>query len=206
MPVTGNVNDFGKEFFQNSWGPDGYYENFSYGVGIDKVCEIALNPFFRHDNTALEIGPGGGVFTERMSGNFKHLTAIDVIPKPAKFSLLENFTYIELYDKNYDCGGVLAESMDFAFSYNCFCHLSNDAIKHYLRSVNRVLRVGGNFVFMVSSYGRDLPASDLGSLLPMGHFCQDERTLALVIGDGWEVMSQNMIPKHRDIIVHLKKI
>lgn len=195
--------DFTKQFFIQSWGEDGYYENFSYGVGIDKVCDLCLYPFININKEVLEIGSGGGVFTNKIFRSVKRLTCLDVIPKPNGFP--DSINYIELGNQDYSCTGVPSNSIDFAFAYNVFCHLSNDAIKQYLVSVNRVLRQGGDFVFMLSAYGRtsDQP---LGTLLPMGHFVQDERTLPLVIVEGWEVVSENMIPEHRDIIVHLKKV
>lgn len=198
MSLTGNV-DFTKDFFIQSW-PGGYYENFSYGVGIEKVCKFCLYPFVNSTVRVLEIGSGGGVFTQRIWSKAGALTCIDVIPKPDHFS--PYVEYIELDNQDYNCTGVKDESIDFTFSYNTFCHFSNDAIRQYLKSVHRVLRPGGDFVFMLSAYGH---GQELGILLPMGHFSQDERTLPLVIGEGWEIISPSMIPEHRDIIVHLKK-
>lgn len=193
--------DYDKQFFIDSWGKDGYYENFSYGVGIDKVCEVCLYPFINSTVRVLEIGSGGGVFTERTWPKVGSLTCIDVIPKPDHFP--DNVLYVELDNQDYNCSYIPDNSIDFCFCYNVFCHLSNNAIKQYLESVREVLRPGGDFVFMLSTYGRD--RNDLGELLPMGHFSQDERTLPLVIGEGWEVVSENMIPEHRDIIVHLRR-
>ena len=189
--------DFTKEFFVRTWGKDGYYENFSYGVGIDKVFEVCVKPFIYGGKRVLEIGSGGGVFTQRIRPSLCGLTCIDVIPKP---ETVDCCLYIELDNQDYKCTGVKSNDYDFAFSYNVFCHLSNDAIREYLRSVQRVLVKGGDFVFMLSRYG-----GEIGTLLPMGHFAQDERTLPLVIGEGWEVISPDMIPEHRDIIIHLKK-
>src|SRR5688572_5875873 len=142
--------DFSKQFFTQSWGPDGYYENFSYGVGIDKVCEVALYPFINTITRVLEIGSGGGVFTKRIIPRVDDLICIDVIPKP---QALNGVQYIELGNQDYYCTGVNDDSIEFAFSYNCFCHLSNEAIREYLKSVNRVLRKGKSFVFMLSRYG-----------------------------------------------------
>lgn len=196
-------NDYTKDFFIQSWGPSGYYENFSYGVGIETVCKVCLYPFVDSTVRVLEIGSGGGVFTERIWSKAGSLTCIDVIPMPDHF--MPSVKYIELVNQDYNCTGVPDHSIDFAFSYNVFCHLSNTAIKEYLQSVQRVLVPGGDFIFMLSSYGRGKTFSELGKLLPMGHFVQDERTLKLVMGSGWQVVSENMIPQHRDIIVHLKK-
>lgn len=191
--------DFTKEFFVRTWGPEGYYENFSYGVGIDKVCERCLYPFLKGD--VLEIGSGGGVFTQKIishSCNVDTITCIDVIPKPEHFN---SVIYIELDDQDYYCSPVPDEYVDFVFAYNVFCHLSNEALIQYLKSVRRVIRTGGNFVFMLSSYG-----GEIGTLLPMGHFAQDDRTIGKIVGEGWQIVSRNMIPEHRDIIVHLKAI
>lgn len=203
--------DWTKEFFQNAWGEEGYYEHFSYGVGIDKVCEVALNPFFNHNHHALEIGPGGGVFTKGMVGMFKSLTAIDVIKMPTQFNNYAIFKYIELSSNRYDCPDVDDNSIDFCFCYNVFCHLSIYAIAEYLENVNRVLKTDGNFIFMLSRFSeteKHLPKDhglQLHDLTPTGHYYQDERTLWVVMDEGWEIVSRDMIPEHRDIIVHLKK-
>lgn len=201
--------DFTKEFFQEAWGEKGYYENFSYGVGIDRVCEECIEPFLIPFDTALEIGCGGGVFTERIVGNVKKLIVVDVIKMPEKFKEF-NLKYIELPDKSNDLPGIYNHSIDFCFSYNVFCHMSNDFLRGYLKSIHRVLKKGGNLVFMLSNYNNhhfeDSEDYGLGELLPMGHFYQDERTLDVIAGKGdWDIMSRNMIPQHRDIIVHLKK-
>lgn len=197
--------DFTKEFFIRSWGPQGYYENFSYGVGIDKVCEVCVYPFLNKHKKVLEIGSGGGVFTKRIGDIVQGtLMCIDVIPKPEHFP--DWILYIELDDKNYECSGVPDSCVEFVFAYNVFCHLSNEALIQYVKSVRRVIRTGGDFVFMLSAYGRVIDQELLGTLLPMGHFAQDDRTIDIIVGEGWQIVSRNMIPDHRDIIVHLKAV
>jgi SAM-dependent methyltransferase len=202
--------EFTKQFYQDTWGEDGYYENFSFGIGIENVCKAAMYPFFSLEKTALEIGPGGGVFTQRMINNFKHLTAIDVIRKPKAFNEYENFTYIELEDKSFNCP-VESNSIDFCFSYGVFCHLSNDALVQYFKGINKALKQGGDFVFMLSNYRHtqkfEKEKFNLGDYLPMGHFVQDLRTLELIADfNEWEVVNNNLFPDHRDIVMHLKKI
>jgi len=195
---------FSKDFFQATWGEDGYFEEFSWGVGIDKVCEICVNPFSSLDKTAIEIGSGGGAFTKRIVGKFKHLTCIDVIRKPNSFEW-DNLTYIELENKSFDCP-VESNSIDYAFTYGLFCHLSNDQLIKYLHGINKALKKGADFVFMLSNYGLGKDESELGKLLDMGHFVQDLRTLDIIVDlKEWEIVNSNMIPQHRDLLVHLKK-
>ena len=209
-----NKNDFTKDFFQTAWGEEGYYECFSYGEGIDKVCEVGLNPFFDKNKNALEIGPGGGVFTDRMIGQFKSLTVLDVIKMPTKFNGLSNFTYIELHNHSYDCKGVDDASIDFAFSYNVFCHLSNEALTEYFKGVFRVLKPGGDFVFMIANYENSkknfLDVADnykLGDLTPIGHFNQSLETVKIIANKKqWDYKEPtNLLPNHRDILIHIKK-
>jgi SAM-dependent methyltransferase len=192
--------NFSKQFFQDTWGEDGYYEHFSYGIGIDKVCSVAMDPFFSLDKTALEIGPGGGVFTQRMVNNFKHLIAIDVIRKPKAFEEYQNFTYIELEDRSFDCP-VESNSIDYCFSYGCFCHLSNDALVEYFTAINKALKKGADFMFMLSNY-----PGTLGECLPVGHFVQGIKSLDIIVGEEWEIVNKNLLPEHRDLMVHLRKI
>lgn len=203
--------DFTKEFFQNAWGEGGYYENFSYGVGIDNVCKVSLYPFFNSFHTALEVGPGGGVFTKRMIGMFDFVTAIDVIKMPEQFKKYPNFKFIELPDQSYNLPGIPYNSIDFCFCYNVFCHLSNTALLEYIRSARRVLKLGGNFVFMLSRFIETKKHLKIdtglkrGDLTSTGHYYQDEKTLNLIIiQKQWEVISRDLIPEHRDNIIHLK--
>lgn len=204
------TNDYSKQYFKSVW-PEGYYEKFNYGVGIDKVCEVCLDPFFSNIKDALEIGSGGGAFTERMIGNFRYITVLDVIPLPQKFMPYHNFSYIELEDKSYNCALVGDDTKDFCFSYNLFCHLSNEAIKEYVENVHRVLRKGADFIFMIANFEHTKKHLEhdnfqLGQSTPLGHFVQDLRTIDIVVDkEKWEVVNPSMIPEHRDIIVHLKK-
>lgn len=204
-----NDQDFDKEFFQRSWGKEGYYEEFTYGVGIKRVLKECIYPFLDPNKTALEIGCGGGTFTQFLAGKFRQVYGLDVIKMPEKFAQFPSFKFIELPDQTYACLGIKDKVIDFTFSYNVFCHLSNEALRLYLADVNRVLKTGGDFVFMLSNYRHvqtKQESDKFGDLLPMGHFYQDDRTLGFIMGEGWDVISISMIPEHRDTIIHLRKI
>ncbi len=208
--------EFSKDFFQEAWGKDGYYEHFNYGVGIEKVIELSLAPFLSMDRQVLEIGSGGGVFTENIQGRVKHLTAIDVIKMPARFSQFQNFSFIELPDKDYVCTGVDSDRYDFAFSYNVFCHLPNIALYTYINEgIHRVLKTGADLVFMLANFEYTSihfqeQAGDYkreqNRLTPVGHFHQDKLTVFDITDpEKWEIVNLDIIKEHRDIIVHLRK-
>jgi SAM-dependent methyltransferase len=203
--------EFSKKQFQDFW-PGGYYENFGWGVGIEKVIEVSMAPFYDKEKVALELGPGGGVFTERLIGKFKHLYALDVIKMPEKLKDWKDFTFVELPDQDFTCNGIKKNSIDFCFTYGMFCHLSNDALKEYIKNVYTVLKKGGDFVFMISNhqnmiklYPSDSQYTELGVGLSSGHFLQDDRTIEIVVDKRWTIVSRNLTPDHRDIMVHVRK-
>jgi SAM-dependent methyltransferase len=206
------MTDFTKAEFQSFW-PKGYYENFGWGVGLETVVNKTLVPFFDSNKTALEIGCGGGVFTERIVGKFHHVYAIDVIKKPESLDGLD-ITFIEIPDRDFTCYGIEDNSIDFCFSYGVFCHLSNSALIEYFDNVYRILKPGGDFVFMISFFEKlkkqhpnfeDYSKYELGNRMEIGHFVQDERTVNLIVDKRWKMVNENMIPDHRDLIVHIRK-
>lgn len=209
--------EFSKKEFQELWGLEGYYEpHNNHGVGIEKSCETVLYPFLSEDKDILEIGCGGGAFTERIIKSCKSLTAIDVIKQPERLKSYQKLSYIELPNKNYSCKGVDSEVMDFAFSSGVFCHLPYLALKEYLYSVNRVLKHGGDFVFMLSDWDNlkkiiseeEQKTSKPDDFTSSGHFHQDETTLFEIYDeDLWDIISENMIPDYGSWYryIHLRK-
>lgn len=201
--------DFTKQDFINFWGT-GYYEEFTYGIGIQEVIERTIVPF--GNKTCLEIGCGGGVFTKVLSEHFDKVIGIDVIPMHDGVRYY-NVKYIELDNQDYKCTGVENESIDFVYSYGVFCHFSNDAIKEYLQSIYRVLKPGGECMIMISNFEKlkaDFPTFanwdeyKFGDMMSIGHFYQDDRTVD-IMKYKFKIVSRNLTPDHRDIVVHLKK-
>lgn len=147
-----------KADFVSEWGPAGYRENFDVyakqvGATEEQVVGAGLARHFNKNHVALEIGCGGGFWSERhLCPNFKHVTGLDVLPgKP--FSA-PNFTYIELPDRNYSCYGIPDESIDFVWCFGVLCHLNLASIQTYLNSVYRVLKHGGTAVIEFSNNDR----------------------------------------------------
>lgn len=146
--------DTSKETFISTW-PDGYKEDFQFyapdaEMQVSKVIQRYINPSAK----CLEIGSGGGYLTTRwLLPNFHDVTCIDVIPRPP---FLDNprVNYIEAADRDFKCTGVADASIDFAFSFGVFCHLTCEAQSEYLRSIYRVLRSGGNALIAFANWPR----------------------------------------------------
>jgi ubiquinone/menaquinone biosynthesis C-methylase UbiE len=153
------VIDATKDAFLSAWTPQGYKELWHiYGkyakMSEREFVEICLKPFYNLDHVCLELGSGNGWWTMKyLALNFKHVIALDVIPKPSKFDH-RKITYVELPDRNFDCFGVVDESVDFVFGFGLFPHLTLAAIQQYLYAIYRVCKIGAQCVFSFSNTER----------------------------------------------------
>lgn len=135
------------EAFKKTW-PGGYSENFVVyeqvvGGKESDIVQTCLAPFYGKDKTCLEIGCGEGFWLGKyLVPNFKHVTGLDVIPREW-VKAKGNYRYIELPNTNYACHMVADNSVDFVWSFGCFCHLTLPSIQEYLKSIIRVLKPGG---------------------------------------------------------------
>ncbi len=145
----------------------------------------------------------------------KHLTAIDVIKMPPNFMRFANFNYMELADKDYSCTDMSPDNFDLAFSYNVFCHLSNDALREYINvGAYKVVKPGADFIFMLANFkytsqkfeGSAEYKREDNRLTPIGHYHQDEKTVHDIVDTNlWEIVNDDLVPHHRDIVIHLRK-
>lgn len=143
--------NYSKKDFLDFWGKTGYVETWDghqYNWSKE-IQDLVLNEIGSEKNkVVLEIGCGAGYWTKFLCENSKQVFAIDLIPKPKIDS--KNFKYIENKDMQFDCSALEDNSIDFAFSFGVFCHLSFDACESYLKDVMRVLKNGGSAIFMYS--------------------------------------------------------
>jgi SAM-dependent methyltransferase len=146
-----NIKNYSKSDFLNFWGENGYIETWDghkYNWSKE-IQDLILNQIGNNKNkNVLEIGCGAGYWTKFLCEHSKNVTAIDLIPN-SPFEL-DNFTYIENKNMQFDCKDIQDESVDFAFSFGVFCHLSSSACESYLKDVFRVLKKGGTAIFMYS--------------------------------------------------------
>jgi SAM-dependent methyltransferase len=96
--------------------------------------------------TVLEIGPGGGRWTETLQQVAKHLIVVDLTNKcievcKVRFSYADNIEFHVNDGKSLDF--VPSKSVNFVWSFDVFVHIAPADIDSYLGEISRVLKKGG---------------------------------------------------------------
>jgi SAM-dependent methyltransferase len=119
------------------------------GEIVAHLDQRVFGPFLGRPGSILEIGAGGGRFTELLAARAERVIAADT--SPAMLALVrERFaTRPQVSCLLLDGRGLAPipdRSLDAAFSYDVFVHLSPWEIHVYLRELARVLKPGGRAV------------------------------------------------------------
>ena len=110
------------------------------------VARRYIVPYVGPDKVCLEIGPGGGRWTQFLVGA-RELILVDLNPEFFDY-LRQRFPAavprMRFYETSgYELGGVADASVDFVFSFGTFVHIEPEGIDAYLGELQRVLRPGG---------------------------------------------------------------
>ena len=112
-----------------------------------------FSPFLGTSDVIVEIGPGGGRFTEVLLPKCQALHAVDTSPAMIE-QLHERFrgdSRLRAYVGDGGLGMLENESADAAFSYGVFVHLQHWDIFNYLTEIERILRPGGKAIVQHSN-------------------------------------------------------
>lgn len=110
-----------------------------------------LDPVLEHLPSGadlLEIGPGSGTYTAAPLERARSLTAVDISER-LLFEVLERRFADRLdrlrlaQDRAALLDDVADESIDGAYSIDCFVHIKIDVVHRYMTSLHRTLRPGG---------------------------------------------------------------
>lgn len=163
------------------------------------VRERYLLPYVNDQHCGVEIGPGGGRWTQYMLG-FKKLYVVDYYPQ-----LLEelqrhfkspNMTFIK--NNGTDFPGIAERSVDYLFSFGTFVHLDTKLIADYLRNMKRILKAGANVVIHYSDKTKIMAQTNDG-------FSENtpEQMRSLVLGAGYKICEEDLTSMWHSSIIRL---
>ena len=111
-----------------------------------------VDPYVGPGVAALEIGPGGGRWTQFLVG-CDRVTCVEYNAEmfPALRSRFPGRDLVFVTSAGSDLPGVPDGGIDFAFSYGTLVHLEADLVGGYLRALARALRPGGNACLHVAN-------------------------------------------------------
>jgi SAM-dependent methyltransferase len=110
---------------------------------LRKVVDRYISPYVTEESTVLEIGPGGGRWTQFLL-KARKLILVDL--NPEFFEVLrETFPeqapkFICYQTSGYELDGVESATLDFVFSFGTFVHIDGEGIAEYLRHLHRTMR------------------------------------------------------------------
>lgn len=207
---------FDKILFTKFW-PSGYVETFpnrpdlNLNLSFQQQYDKIVKPYENSTHTCLEIGPGGGVWSNKFVDVFEKVIAIDVIAKPARLS--SKITYYELDSFDYICSNIEDNNIDFVFSYGVFCHLPVSAQTEYVKNILRVLKNNGNAIIMFADWEAHPPDLTIienkydykETAHQAGWFYMDKTIIADIMNINNITNYTDVFPEFRDRIIHFKK-
>jgi hypothetical protein len=170
---------------------------------LSKVVKHYLRPHVRPDAVVLEIGPGGGRWTQFLIG----AAEVILVELNAQFFgyLRKRFRKhrrkLRFYQTSgYELGDIDDESVDFVFSFGTFVHIEAEGIDSYLGEIGRVLRSGGTSTIQYADrtkpFIRTVP--DFGGFSDMDAL----RMEGLIAGHGLEIVEHDRkLLDHSNVVV-----
>lgn len=124
----------------------------------ESLVEYVLLPNIPEDCRVLEIGPGGGRWTEYLITRAKKIALVDLTQKcielcKERFSNCENIDYFINDGRSLDM--IDTESIDRVWSWDVFVHIQASDIRPYISEFSRILVSGGRAIIHHSKNGRD---------------------------------------------------
>lgn len=172
---------------------------------IDEVILSNIEP----GKTVLEIGPGGGRWTEVLQQIADQLIVVDLTDKAInvckkRFSHCNNIQFFVNDGSSLDF--IPDETVDFIWSFDVFVHIGPRDIEQYVREMKRILKKGGRGMIHHAKQGglhggwrSTMTAKRFSAML-------GEYDLTLVTQmDSWGENGQFNVLAHRDTISIFEK-
>src|ERR1700733_6889738 len=103
-----------------------------------------IDPYFVPGGTAVEIGSGGGRWTQDLQ-SAAHPIVGEYNPEAFDYlrARFPGLAFTPYRTSGYEMDGVASASADFVFTFDVFVHVEPEGIRAYLHEIERVLRPGG---------------------------------------------------------------
>ena len=143
--------------FGDRWGDPESFEP------LLEVRRRFLDPYFDASQTVLEIGSGGGRWTQYLA-RAAHLIVVEYNAEAFGY-LAQRFPSANLstyHTSGFEMHGIPDASVDLVFTFDVFVHLEPEGIGAYLHEIERVLRPGGTAVVHYGDIRKDIAAHNPG--------------------------------------------
>ena len=110
------------------------------------IVEFVLKPNVPEGCRVLEIGPGGGRWTEFLIARAAHVSAVDLTPRCIEVcrERFRSATNVEFFvNDGRDLSFLPAATFDHIWSYDVFVHIASGDVDNYVRQFVALLTPGG---------------------------------------------------------------
>lgn len=142
----------------NPKGNSSYEQQFNLGFlsTLYVTYLMCIRPYVNEGTVVLEIGPGRGAWTKAMlKHNPKQILALDALPAAYNrfweyVGTTDSIKYYQVEDAS--CSVVADQSVNFFFSFGCFCHLSRAVTEEYFKNIYNKMLPNSHGFCMISDY------------------------------------------------------
>lgn len=165
------------------------------------VRDRFIAPYVDLDQTALEIGAGGGRWTRYLL-SFRRVYVVDKHPELLD-ELARNFRLphlLPIANNGTDFPDIPDRSVDFVFSFGVFVHLDAPIIEAYLASLGRVVTPAANIVIQYSDKTKEAARRNKG-------FAENtpDRMRQMVLTAGYTILEENLSVLPHSSIVRFRR-
>ena len=123
----------------------------------NSLVEHVLKPHVPAGSRVLEIGPGGGRWTEHLIQRASNLTVVDLTPTcieicKERFKEFHNIEYFVNDGRSLDF--IAEASIDRVWSWDVFVHISSEDVREYIQQLARVMKPHGQALIHHAKQGR----------------------------------------------------
>lgn len=170
---------------------------------LSKVVKRYLRPHVTPESVVLEIGPGGGRWTQFLI-DAREVVLVELNAQFFPY-LRKRFRKqrrkLRFYETSgYELGGIEDGSVDFVFSFGTFVHIDPEGIDAYLGEVGRVLRAGGTATIQYADRTKPFiqTVPDFGGFSDMNAPKMED----LIAGHGFEIVQHDRtLLDHSNVVV-----